>query len=44
MIKVSIELSEQETKDVEDFLYEIAPSPWIIIQNQITKNSILEGF
>ena len=44
MIKVSLTLLNQEVDALDDFLNEIAPSPWLIIHNQIQSNTILEGY
>tara|TARA_B100001057_G_C22791346_1_gene927734 strand:- start:124 stop:1038 length:915 start_codon:yes stop_codon:yes gene_type:complete len=44
MIKVSLTLLNQEVDALDDFLNEIAPSPWLIIHNQIQSNMILEGY
>ena len=44
MIKVSLTLLTQEVDALDDFLNEIAPSPWLIIHNQVQSNTILEGY
>ena len=44
MIKVSLTLLNQEVDALDDFLNEIAPSPWLIIHNQVQSNTILEGY
>ena len=44
MIKVSLTLLTQEVNALDDFLNEIAPSPWLIIHNQVQSNTILEGY
>ena len=44
MIKVSLTLLTQEVVALDDFLNEIAPSPWLIIHNQVQSNTILEGY
>ena len=44
MIKVSLNLLIQEVDALNDFLNEIAPSPWLIIHNQVQSNTTLEGY
>ena len=44
MIKVSLNILSKEVDALDDFLYEIAPSPWLIIHNPVQSNAILEGY
>ena len=44
MIKVSITISADSVDRLEDCLYEIAPSRWIILQNKIKLDFTLEGY
>lgn len=44
MIKVSLRLLSKEVDELDDFLNEIAPSPWLIIHDQIRSHFNLLGY
>ena len=44
LIKVSLPVQGEFTDLVEGYIFEISPSPWVIVENSISKDSTLIGF
>jgi len=44
MIKVSAEIPSELVLQLEDYLYEIAPSPWVLIVNYLNGSGSLNGY
>jgi ribosomal protein L11 methyltransferase len=44
MIKVNTEIPSSTVENLEDYLYEIAPSPWVLIINYLNGSGSLTGY
>jgi ribosomal protein L11 methyltransferase len=44
LIKVSLPVKAEFTDLIEGYIFEISPSPWVIVENSLSKDSTLIGF